>query len=574
VPFLRFPQSSANRDPSARIDLALRWLLVGAGAALLLAHTTFLTWFICDDAYISFRYALNLARHGEPFYNPGEAVEGYSNFLWVVFLAISELASFSMRHAAHLGSVLSALWILVSLHRFVTWLWPATKDCAPGHRRTILAAGLMALAAFGPFAFWVSAGLETMLFGALLTAAVVSTLMAGERSAAGVKPALLWAACALTRPEGALLGAAALSFLGFLTWKDAGFRFRSLWRPATGFLLFAALVGAHLIWRRTVYGQWLPMTYHTKISGIDPAFLFKHGVAYAHAFFTTFRLYWFLPLLAGVWLPQGQRGLSRGRRAFLLTAGLFLLLGAHIVRSGGDFMAMFRFFAPIWPLFIMTLLPGIVGWSDWLAHRLSHPRWSHPLTAIMAVLFLLSIGQASWRFSRSSLASERPQFMMESIAGMVHFAQDREKVGRALRRVLPEAVRNRTLMVVGGAGAIAFESRILHVVDTFGLTDPVIARKKVRTGSFTKPGHLKQASWAHVRSKNADILCNPNVAWLGSGAPPERVRSQLERQWPGYVTFCLLLPLSAPGRGTRRTHYCCLRKQDRLEQLTLRTVVP
>jgi arabinofuranosyltransferase len=270
---MRFLPSSSNRGPSARVDLALSWLLVGLGAALLLIHTTFLTWFICDDAYISFRYALNLARRGEPFYNPGEAVEGYSNFLWVVFLALSELASVSMRHAAHLGSALSAIWILVSLHRYVTWLWPEAGDMTTGHRRTILATGLMALAVFGPFAFWVSAGLETMLFGALLTAAVLSTLMAQDGPTTGTRPALLWAACALTRPEGVLLGAVALSLLFISTWKSEHFRLRALWRPATGLLLFAALVGSHLIWRRTVYGQWLPMTYHTKISGIDPAFL-------------------------------------------------------------------------------------------------------------------------------------------------------------------------------------------------------------------------------------------------------------------------------------------------------------
>jgi len=443
LPFIRFLQSSTNRDPSARVDLALRWLLVGLGAALLLIHTTFLTWFICDDAYISFRYALNLARRGEPFYNPGEAVEGYSNFLWVVYLSLSELASVSMRHAAHLGSALCALWILVSMHRFITWLWPDPCHGTTGRRRTILATGLLALAGFGPFAFWVSAGLETMLFGALLTAAVVSTLMAGDGPTTGTRPALLWATCALTRPEGLLLGSAALSLLFISTWKNGHFRLRALWRPATGLLLFTALVGSHLIWRRTVYGQWLPMTYHTKISGIDPAFLFKHGLAYANAFFTTFRLYWFLPLWAGVWLPRARSGPARGRRAFLLTAGLFLLHGANVVRSGGDFMAMFRFFAPVWPLFVMTLLPGIAGWADWLSVRLSHPRWAHPLTAILAAVFLLAITQASWRFSRSSLASERPQFMMESIAGMVHFAQDREKVGRAWWWVGPVRSRSR-----------------------------------------------------------------------------------------------------------------------------------
>src|SRR5690606_41082865 len=44
--------------------------------------------FLCDDAYISFRYAVNLAEHGALEYNLGERVEGYTNFLWVLVLAL------------------------------------------------------------------------------------------------------------------------------------------------------------------------------------------------------------------------------------------------------------------------------------------------------------------------------------------------------------------------------------------------------------------------------------------------------------------------------------------------------
>src|SRR5215475_14053819 len=43
--------------------------------------------FVTDDAYISFVYARNLARHGQLVFNLGERVEGYTNFLWTVLLA-------------------------------------------------------------------------------------------------------------------------------------------------------------------------------------------------------------------------------------------------------------------------------------------------------------------------------------------------------------------------------------------------------------------------------------------------------------------------------------------------------
>src|SRR5947207_91368 len=40
--------------------------------------------FIQDDAFISFRYADNLARGFGLVWNPGERVEGYTNFLWTI----------------------------------------------------------------------------------------------------------------------------------------------------------------------------------------------------------------------------------------------------------------------------------------------------------------------------------------------------------------------------------------------------------------------------------------------------------------------------------------------------------
>ena len=47
----------------------------------------YLSRFIADDAFIAFRYVRNpVAGHGTAF-NPGERVEGYSSFLWVLELA-------------------------------------------------------------------------------------------------------------------------------------------------------------------------------------------------------------------------------------------------------------------------------------------------------------------------------------------------------------------------------------------------------------------------------------------------------------------------------------------------------
>lgn len=543
-------------------------------------HVSSMAWFISDDAYISFRYARNLAETGQLVYNPGQFVEGYSNFLWVLILAFFHLLRIPMAWTAHAFNIASALWILWSMQRLCQFCFPGD----PLRRNALNWAMLAGLCGFAPFAFWVSGGLETLFFTALLLDGTVRCLLAREsitnkETPNILLPVLVLAAAALTRPEGILLGAVALVVPGLAALGQAWRRRNEGWMhairslgPIVGMvLIWVALVGAHFLWRRWYYGRWLPMTHETKIAGIDPAFLARHGRTYAHAFFSTFKLYWYLPLIPGLVFTDRRR-----RWAGFVSLAFFLLMTGHIIRAGGDFMALFRFFVPVWPFFVIAVMLGLSGWMDLPGKPRMTARFGRAWQVLLLASILVPVPWiiSSIRFARAGLHSETPQSGMESIAGMVHYVRDRELVGRALARLIPAHQRERTLMIVGGAGAISHESRMGTVHDTFGLVDPEIASRTVVPGKFYKPGHLKQASFSHVRQKNADILCNPHVAWIGHGILPERNRKQVERNFPGYVTFCLALPLSSPDRGPRRTHYCCLRKQDRLEQLILDTVVP
>src|ERR1035437_3918387 len=64
-----------------------RYYAILVATAVLVPHAR-LFYFVTDDAYISFRYARNLALHGQLVFNLGERVEGYTNFLWTVILAL------------------------------------------------------------------------------------------------------------------------------------------------------------------------------------------------------------------------------------------------------------------------------------------------------------------------------------------------------------------------------------------------------------------------------------------------------------------------------------------------------
>ena len=72
--------------------------------------------FLTDDAFISFRYARNLAEGNGLVFNPGlERVEGYTNFLWVLILAGFDWMGLAPEHIANVLTLLFTLglWGLV-----------------------------------------------------------------------------------------------------------------------------------------------------------------------------------------------------------------------------------------------------------------------------------------------------------------------------------------------------------------------------------------------------------------------------------------------------------------------------
>ena len=80
------PQTSLHLlDTPARSTRGITLTLILV-AGLLAGHA-FLYWMAIDDSYISFRYARNVLDGNGLVYNPGQYVEGYTSFAWVILIA-------------------------------------------------------------------------------------------------------------------------------------------------------------------------------------------------------------------------------------------------------------------------------------------------------------------------------------------------------------------------------------------------------------------------------------------------------------------------------------------------------
>ncbi len=320
-----------------------RTLLVAGFAAAILpilvlfAVQAIRTYWLCDDAYISFRYVRSLVEGRGLVFNPGERVEGYTNFLWVLELAaIWKTTGLRPETASGLLSLLYTAGTIA-----------LTAKLALGtpfrERRFLVALGaLLLLAASHTFAIWSTSGLETRQFTFLLLAAAVS-LGSKERPRL-VLASIALAAAEATRPEANLLFGCALAWLVL-----GGARRKELVAFAAP---YAVLVLAHFAWRWSYYGDLWPNTYYAKhIRGWPEA-----GIRYFGAATIEFGLYALVPLAA-----LGAVRRARAGDRILLLAFLWIVPHAfYVLWIGGDHFE-YRVLDFYWPFLAVAALDGLVS---------------------------------------------------------------------------------------------------------------------------------------------------------------------------------------------------------------------
>jgi len=165
-----------------------------------------------EDAYISMRYAENFADgHGLTWNVDERPVEGYTNFLWVLLLALSGKLGVDMVLWSKILGIASAL-------AGIAVAYFAANELDSGGEGGL--AGLMAafVLSFNPaYVFWAGSGMETSLFATLLLSSLFLYFKENANSTRFVAVSIALALASLTRPEGLLFFG--LLFLHFAFWR-------------------------------------------------------------------------------------------------------------------------------------------------------------------------------------------------------------------------------------------------------------------------------------------------------------------------------------------------------------------
>jgi hypothetical protein len=418
--------NSRAAGPTDRVRV--RVLLLALLAGLFCVHVIVATReaFI-DDAFISFRYARNLV-HGEGLvFNPGDRVEGYTNFSWVMLAALLVALKIDPPTVVPWIGALSGLGMIWAAARCARRI--AERD-GRQHPLSGIPTAIM-LSASTSLAYWAGAGLETAFFGLMMTLAG-GALVEERPRAFGLFVGLAF----LTRPEAAMLGAVGVGWFVLLPLSVPSLRRR--FAPSSAIVLFCIVV-PYVCWKVWYFRAWLPNTLAAKPPGL------RDGLTYVG---------WAVldlvgPLLAAI-VAVAPRNRS-AREAALLS--LWAAYALAVVLEGGDWMPMTRLLVPYLAWLAIAADRKILEW-------LAPPRRATDLKRFSLGLLMLAY---------------LPQSLLDLkyIKPRTVWAFNCEPLARMLADMNRASVRTVATFDIGYLGWVEPDWRI---VDLAGLTDPTIAR--------------------------------------------------------------------------------------------------
>lgn len=462
-----------SREEVRRLALAVAGVLLAWG----LLRAVMLAW-ICDDAFVSLRYAANLIDGHGLVYNAGEYVEGYTNLLWTLLLAA----------ALALGApdVESAEWLGIAFHLALALVLLAAswRRQRRGDEFLPLAAGVVLISP--DFQVWASGGLETSLFACLALLGVLLAREAIESHRAALFGGLVLSLLVLTRPDGVLF--AGTAWLGVALRAAPRRRVGALLRVAGPVVLTLAAWAA---FKLAYYGELLPTAFYSK-SVMRP--YYEQGLVYLGLYLAS---NWFLPLAVlgwAVWRLRSRRAWDeRDADAAMLAAPALLFL-LYVVHVGGDFMYARRIL-PAVPLLLLALEEQLAALKD---RRLRILAVAACVAAAALPYPVFDAGTARVR----GVADERRFYPPAAIEARRRQA---EAVGRALEG------SGARVMFEGGMLVFGYYSGLPYLAEMTGLTQYSLARLPLASRGWV--GHEKAATEEWLTENDIHLV-------VGQAFPP------------------------------------------------------
>jgi len=443
------------------------WLLVLSLFLLIVIRftsTVITNWdFVFDDAFISFRYAQNLADGHGIVWNTGEApTEGYTNLLLILVLAPFIALGFDPLLVVRILSFASLMGVVYLVYN------EAIKQEDTDKTTAFLIASILLLY---PASVEISLiGLETVIYALFLLLSLLAgnTFIYDQSTKSSIKFSLILFLTALIRPE--VLMFYPILFMTYLFYKreERLPKFRPL---MIGALWIVALILIYLSWKIIYFGDILPNPFYIKAA--NKTFFSPIGAESFFWFVTVYHLMVSLSLFSFVvyykYIDIGIRVTAHSRQVFLFGL-LFVLLNLLFFSHTDTLMDLYgRFLYPLIPILIYINIPILTKMIRFLTKRTEKYILLVPMAFLSFVLFVtpLNIVELSQRYS---IAKSR-KIIRYPYGALMHVEQ---KVGRTLA-TFPDI--KKVKIAFGDSGMIPYYSQALWL-DLVGLNDSFIAKTK------------------------------------------------------------------------------------------------
>ncbi len=414
--------------------------------------------FIQDDSFITYRYVKNFTDGNGLVFNIGEKVEGYTCFLWVMLLAGVKQLGFNYISASQTLGIISSLLTLLFTFLISVRIFPKDRGTLYNFAFSIIA--VIMLASNGSFAYWTVSGMETGLFGMLVTLGIflyLKELRQPDLQIPWSSAVLLLAS--LTRPEGNIIFAVTVLHKVIIVLRapkgETGSAFRMLWskRNLTWAAIYIIPAIIYMIWRYSYYGYLFPNTFYAKTgSSLE---YFKTGGEYLWGFLQAYGGYGVLAAVTLLTLRDKKRF-----NEYLYLLMVFYVFCIYIVFVGGDVLRPNRFFVPLMPVFFILVQEGL----NQIADMLDKSR-----EALMgATVVLLAVLGLSYYTYKNEFETIKQYSVLEN--GLV------EKMKLTATWLKNKQTQAGRPLVVGATtiGAISYYSEVT-LIDMLGLTDKEVA---------------------------------------------------------------------------------------------------
>lgn len=437
---------------------------------------------VIDDAYISFRYSAHFANGEGLVYNPGDRVEGFSNFLWTLIIGIAmKLFQVDAMFFSKILGMLATIGLIIALYiasRMIMGRW---------HIVNFVPSFIIAVNTY--LAHWSVMGLATSAFTFLIFMSIfVAFIEQKHHWRIQISP-FIAALTIMTRIDGSFFLGIIFPVFWIILLSRGELKPR---RFALWVFQFAIILIPYELWRYFYYDSLFPNPYYAKV---DP--MLGHSRGKAHLFYFFFTQGWgFMNL----WLVPAVVALFWRNRYGIICLVMLLLICFFVWYVNGDWMPNYRFLLPILPFMALNIVV--------VARLVSRMRFL-PIKVLLFVLLGIALyDYGKFHFNEKSVyvfdwnphryyKNDKRWFYPETLAqnlwqGIVPPLQN---VADWIFHNVPDGAQ----VMTSDIGYPGFLNLGVRIIDIDGLTDRFIGR-----AGLTHESHIKRQEY--IMNKKPEFI--------------------------------------------------------------------